>query len=58
MRELMQNSVDAVRELHAWCEAHGKRVEDFDLPDQEADVQIDFIQREDGVGLIDLSSFK
>jgi hypothetical protein len=48
VRELMQNSVDAVRELHAWCEAHGKRVEELDLPDQEADVQIDFIQREDG----------
>ena len=43
VRELMQNSVDAVRELHAWCEAHRKRVEDLDLPDQEADVQIDFI---------------
>lgn len=48
VRELMQNSVDAVRELHAWCEAHGKKVEDLDLPEQEADVQIDFIQREDG----------
>lgn len=48
VRELMQNSVDAVRELHAWCEAHGKRVDDLDLPDQEADVLIDFIQREDG----------
>ena len=43
VRELMQNSVDAVRELHAWCESHGKRVEDLDLPEQEADVQIDFI---------------
>ncbi len=46
VRELMQNSVDAVRELRAWCEAHGKRVEDLDLPDQEADVQIDFIDEQ------------
>jgi len=43
VRELMQNAVDAVCELHAWCEAHGVAVESLDLPKQDADVQIDFI---------------
>lgn len=52
VRELMQNSVDAVRELHAWCERHGRRVEDLDLPDQEADVLIDFIEQDDGSWLL------
>jgi len=47
VRELMQNAVDAVCELHAWCENHGVSVESLDLPEQDSDVQIDFIQRED-----------
>ena len=47
VRELMQNAVDAVCELHAWCEAHGVKVESLDLPKQDSDVQIDFIRRED-----------
>lgn len=47
VRELMQNAVDAVCELHAWCENHGEEVESLDLPEQDSDVQIDFIQRED-----------
>lgn len=47
VRELMQNAVDAVCELHAWCNNHGVSVESLDLPEQDSDVQIDFIQRED-----------
>lgn len=47
VRELMQNAVDAVCELHAWCENHGVAMESLDLPEQDSDVQIDFIQRED-----------
>ncbi len=54
VRELMQNSVDAVRELNAWCENHGKKPELLDLPDldEEADVLIDFIVRGDGTWLL------
>jgi len=48
VRELMQNAVDAVRELHVWCETRGRAVESLDLPEQDSDVQIDFIKREDG----------
>jgi len=48
VRELMQNSVDAVCELHVWCESHGKTLESLDLPKQDSDVQIDFIQKDDG----------
>ena len=47
VRELMQNAVDAVCELHAWCETHGIAVEYLDLPKQDSDVQIDFIQNEE-----------
>lgn len=47
VRELMQNAVDAVCELHAWCENHSVAVKSLDLPEQDSDVQIDFIQRED-----------
>lgn len=48
VRELMQNAVDAVRELDAWCKHRGRAPESLELPDQEADVLIDFIRREDG----------
>ncbi|MGZ8181568.1 MAG: HD domain-containing protein [Methylobacter sp.] len=47
VRELMQNAVDAVCELHAWCKNHSISVKSLDLPEQDSDVQIDFIQRED-----------
>jgi len=46
VRELMQNAVDAVRELEAWSKTHGKDVASLELPEQEADVLIDFIKRE------------
>ena len=46
VRELMQNAVDAVRELDAWCEIHGKDVSSLDMPEQDSDVLIEFIQRE------------
>ncbi len=48
VRELIQNSVDAVRELDAWCEARGVKKESLDLPDLEADVMVDFTQQDDG----------
>ncbi len=47
VRELMQNAVDAVCELHAWCVTHGIAVESLDLSKQNSDVQIDFIQNEE-----------
>ena len=43
VRELMQNAVDAVRELEAWSKSHDKNTDSLDLPEQEADVLIDFI---------------
>jgi len=46
VRELIQNAVDAVRELHAWCEARSILVESLNLPEQNSDVQIDFIKRD------------
>ncbi len=48
VRELMQNAVDAVCELDAWCEMHGRLPASLDLPDQEPDVLIDFIKQADG----------
>lgn len=48
VRELIQNAIDSVRELHAWCALHEKDVEFLDLPKQEADVQVDFVQGNDG----------
>lgn len=48
VRELMQNSVDAVLELEAWCETHGQSSGDIDLPDLgTADVLIEFIKQSD-----------
>lgn len=47
VRELMQNAVDAVCELEAWCKVHDVPIDSLDLPEQEGDVMIDFIKRED-----------
>lgn len=49
VRELMQNAVDAVRELDAWCKSRDKSPADLDLPDLDgdADVLIDFIEGDD-----------
>ncbi len=44
VRELIQNSVDAVRELKAWCDNHDEKMESLDLPKQDADVLIEFIK--------------
>lgn len=48
VRELMQNAVDAVCELEAWCANHGKRVDELNLPEQAGDVLIEFIEKHDG----------
>lgn len=48
IRELIQNSVDAVSELEAWATRHGTSVDSLDLPTQDGDVLIEFIKREDG----------
>ena len=48
VRELIQNAVDAVCELEAWCQTHNVRLDSLDLPEQEADVLVDFIKRDDG----------
>jgi len=46
VRELMQNAVDAVCELDAWSKAHGVALESLDLPEQDGDVLIEFIEQE------------
>jgi hypothetical protein len=48
VRELMQNSVDVVCELVAWCKTHVKAPASLDLPVQEMDVLIEFIKRDNG----------
>jgi hypothetical protein len=48
VRELMQNAVDAVCELEVWCKARGVTTESLDLPEQEGDVLVEFIKRENG----------
>lgn len=48
VRELIQNAADAVCELEVWCVSNRISVEKLDLPDQDADVLIDFIKRADG----------
>ena len=47
VRELMQNAVDAVCELDAWCKVHDVPIDSLDLPEQEGDVMIDFEKRDD-----------
>ena len=47
IRELMQNALDAVRELDAWCKKHSRTVAEKDLPAQEADVLIEYIEQDD-----------
>jgi molecular chaperone HtpG len=41
VRELLQNSVDAVRELEDYCERYGVAKESLDLIQQDADVMIE-----------------
>lgn len=48
VRELMQNAVDAVCELEVWCEAHKVPIQSLDLPEQDGDVLIEYIRRENG----------
>lgn len=46
VRELIQNATDAVRELEAWCKAHNKDINSLGLPEQDGDVVVEFIKRE------------
>ncbi|MDO9105707.1 MAG: ATP-binding protein [Methylovulum sp.] len=54
IRELMQNSMDAVRALEAWCEEHNKTVNELNLRKlpEDADVLIEYIQKDDGSWLL------
>jgi molecular chaperone HtpG len=52
VRELTQNAVDAVCEPKAWCATHGKSVDSLDLPEQDGDVLIEFIKRENGTWVL------
>lgn len=54
IRELMQNGMDAVRELETWCELHHKDLTTLDLPNlaENADVLIDYILDEHGSWLV------
>jgi molecular chaperone HtpG len=46
IRELMQNAVDAVRELEVWCRNRKTEMAALDLPPQEPDVLVDYIRLE------------
>ncbi len=48
VRELMQNAADAVCELEVWCESRGVSTKSLDLPEQDGDVLVEFIKRENG----------
>jgi hypothetical protein len=48
VRELVQNAVDAVCELEVWGKARNVSIESLDLPDQDGDVLVEFIKRENG----------
>jgi molecular chaperone HtpG len=48
VRELMQNAVDAVRELEVWCQVHSVDIGSLELPEQDGDVLVEFIKRENG----------
>jgi molecular chaperone HtpG len=52
VRELIQNAVDAARELYAWCEARRIPIASLDLPEQDSDVLVDFVERQDGTWLL------
>jgi molecular chaperone HtpG len=52
VRELMQNAVDAVRELEEWCKKPGRSKESLDLPALEADVLVEFIRQDDTTWLL------
>ncbi|MBX7167352.1 MAG: ATP-binding protein [Pirellulales bacterium] len=47
IRELIQNGVDAVLELHAWCEKHGVAFESLALAEQDCDVLVEYIEETD-----------
>src|SRR5687767_10401763 len=48
VRELIQNSVDAVQELHSWCGMRMLDVARLGLREQDCDVLVDFIRRDVG----------
>ncbi len=52
VRELMQNAADAVCELEAWSEAHKVSMKSLDLPEQDGDVLIEYIKRENGTWFV------
>lgn len=49
VRELIQNAVDAVRELEQYCENHNLDITNLPLPDQDADVLIELAKDAAGV---------
>jgi molecular chaperone HtpG len=48
VRELMQNGADAVRELAAWSKSHKVSINSLHLPEQDCDVLIEYIKRDNG----------
>ena len=45
---MIQNAADAVGELDVWCKIHNVNINSLHLPEQEGDVLVEFIKREDG----------
>ena len=48
VRELLQNSIDAVRELEAFCKRHRKDRQEIELPDQPAEVVVELVENTEG----------
>ena len=55
IRELIQNSTDAVRERRYWCQRHRVNEEDIELRKQESDVSIHYVKSEFGKSKIIVS---
>lgn len=52
VRELIQNATDAVRELDAWCTNHKIDKDSLVLPEQDCDVLVDFIEKDDDAWIL------
>ena len=52
VRELIQNAVDAVRELEAWNNKHGEPVASIGKPKTGYDVLVEFVEQKQGMWLL------
>lgn len=55
IRELIQNSVDAVSELKSWCETYKRKATSLDLIEQDSDVVVEFFNDDKGTWILRVS---